>query len=56
MGSKVNPYSRAHLQDVGHRIEQALDAQYVRNMPNFSDMMLPFSFFGQQQNENQNQD
>lgn len=56
MGSKVDPYSRAHLQDVGHRIEQALDAQYVRNMPNFSDMMLPFSFFGQQQNENQNQD
>jgi hypothetical protein len=49
MGSRVDAYSRAHLQDVSHRIEQALDAQYIRNMPNFSDLMMPFTFFGQQQ-------
>lgn len=48
LGTKVDPYTRAHLQDVGARIAQALDAQYITNMPDFSDLMTPFMFFGQE--------
>jgi hypothetical protein len=46
-GGRVDPYTRAHLQDVSGRIAQALDAKYITNMPDFSDLMLPFMMFGQ---------
>jgi hypothetical protein len=46
--SKVDPYTRAHLQDVESRISQALDAQYIANQPDLSSLALPMILFGQQ--------
>ncbi len=48
LGSKVDPYTRAHFQDVSARIKQALDAQYITNMPDLQGMMSSFLFFGQE--------
>lgn len=50
-GSKLDPYSRAHLQDVASRIEKVLDAQYIANQPDLSILSMPFSFFGQENQE-----
>ncbi|USN99672.1 MAG: zinc-dependent metalloprotease [Phycisphaeraceae bacterium] len=44
---RLDPYSRAHLQDVKARIAQALDAQYITNMPDFGSLMMPSVLFGQ---------
>lgn len=48
VGNRMDPYSRAHLQDVSSRIAQALDAKYITNMPDFSSLMIPMMLMGQQ--------
>lgn len=56
LGTRVDPYSRAHLQDVGTRIKQALDAQYISNMPDMSNLMIPMMLFGQENADRNRQD
>ncbi len=49
--SRIDPYSLAHLSDAQTRIEQALDAQYIRNL---DDIRIRFSmprFFGEPDSE-----
>src|SRR5262249_16388718 len=40
----IDPYTRAHCEDLAKRIERALDAQYIANQP--SSAPPPFGFFG----------
>jgi hypothetical protein len=48
-GSKLDPYTLAHLSEAKVRIEKALDAGYVYNAGAMNGGMMPFFLFGQGQ-------
>ncbi|MFK7759598.1 MAG: zinc-dependent metalloprotease [Phycisphaerales bacterium] len=47
-GTKLDAYTKAHLQEVAVRIEKALDADYIYNTEDISSGGFPMFLFGQQ--------
>ncbi|RMF44529.1 MAG: DUF5117 domain-containing protein [Planctomycetota bacterium] len=50
-GDKLDPYTRAHLYEASHRIEKALDAEFVYNQAPPMGANLPFIILGESQGE-----
>ncbi|MEM9559561.1 MAG: zinc-dependent metalloprotease, partial [Planctomycetota bacterium] len=48
----ADAYSEAHLMEAHKRIEEALDAEYIYNMPEFNAMSLLPMLFGQEAQDN----
>ncbi len=53
LGDKLDPYTRAHLYEASHRIEKALDAEFVYNQAPPMGGNVPFLILGQSQNESE---